>query len=394
MQLGFVHFDQSDQKKYLAVLSRISEGGAIDELGIGRIRDFYSDQMFPGISTLHQHAKYFALMPLLYREAVKSRFDHLGDVRSVIRNLEIALTRRLVDGSPGASGITGSDALKTGSYVKYDPMYIYGTALRSYGIVKTDNLEGAIFYASKKSHERPVKLKESEEEQGDSDDLESYLNFCVCPTDLGYNWLEKCSLELSPSEASFVQKHIVNAPICKGTILHFLLENCKVSDFEDVYSYETFVLRFREILSEEHIALASRAGHFSDLVYGLFLRYNWLFSNEKDDDIKAEFESWYKDAFLPGKMAMANSLVGVRINDNGSLVFCRKAIELMEQKNWSDLDYLIKQRERKIKISNYKIGNSRFTYDRNNPIHYYKLGFRWGTVRTIVSEILGGLEDE
>lgn len=394
MQLGFIHFDQSDQKKYLAVLSRISEGGAIDELGIGRIRDFYSDQMFPGISTLHQHAKYFALMPLLYREAVKSRYDHLGDVRSVIRNLEISLTRRLVEGSPGASGITGSDSLKTGSYVKYDPMYIYGTALRSYGIVKTDNLEGAIFYASRKTRERPVKLKESEEEQGDSDDLESYLSFCVCPTDLGYNWLEECSLELCPSEASFVQKHIVNAPICKGTILHYLLENCKKSDFEDVYSFETFVLRFRGVLSEEHLALASRAGHFSDLVFGLFLRYNWLFSNETDDDIRSEFESWYNDVFLPGKIAMINSLEGVRINDNGSLIFCRKAIELMEQKDWADLDYLIKQRERKIKVSNYKIGNSRFSYDHSNPIHYYKLGFRWSTVRTIVSEVLGGLENE
>lgn len=54
MQIGFVHFDREDQKKYLAAISRITEGGAIDELGVGRLRDFFSDRLFPGVSSLHQ----------------------------------------------------------------------------------------------------------------------------------------------------------------------------------------------------------------------------------------------------------------------------------------------------------------------------------------------------
>ena len=66
MQVGFVHFDHEDQRKYLAVLSKITDGGAIDELGIGHLRDYYSERIFLGISTLHQHAKYFSLMPQFY----------------------------------------------------------------------------------------------------------------------------------------------------------------------------------------------------------------------------------------------------------------------------------------------------------------------------------------
>ena len=393
MQLGFVHFDREDQKKYLAVLSRISEGGAIDELGIGRIRDFYSDRMFPGISTLHQHAKYFAILPLLYIEATNRTYDHLEDVRLHIIYLEKELTRRLVEGSPGAWGITGSDALRSGSYVRYDPMYIYGTALRSYRIVKTDNLEGAIFYASRKSHERPVKLKESELEQGDSDDSESYLGFCAAPTDIGYNWKEACNLNLTPNEASFVRQHILSSPITKGTILNFLLENCKASDFTDTSSFESFIEKFKGVLSDEHLALAQRARHFADLVWGLYLYYNWLFSNKADEKIKTEFDQWYRDYFQKDGEAMADSLRGVSINDNGSIVFCSKAIELMTEEKWDELGFLIKHRERKIKLSNYKIDSTRFTYDRNNPIHHYLLQFRWGTVRVMVGEILGGLEN-
>jgi hypothetical protein len=32
--------------------------GAIDELGLGRIRDAFSNEMFSGLSTLQTHAKY------------------------------------------------------------------------------------------------------------------------------------------------------------------------------------------------------------------------------------------------------------------------------------------------------------------------------------------------
>ena len=68
MKLGYVHFDRSEQKKYMAVINRLSIGGAIDELGVGRIRDYYSDAMFPGISSLHQHAKYFVLLHFFIRK--------------------------------------------------------------------------------------------------------------------------------------------------------------------------------------------------------------------------------------------------------------------------------------------------------------------------------------
>ena len=29
MKLGYIHFDRTEQKKYLAVISRLSQGGAI-----------------------------------------------------------------------------------------------------------------------------------------------------------------------------------------------------------------------------------------------------------------------------------------------------------------------------------------------------------------------------
>lgn len=393
MQLGFVHFDQNDQKKYLAVLSRITEAGAIDELGIGRIRDFYSDLLFPGISTLHQHAKYFAVLPLLYKEAVKYRYVRLGDVRGRIIELEKELTRRLCDGSPGATGITGSEALKSGGYVQYDPMYIYGTALRTYGIVKTENLESAIFYASQKSHERPDKLPESEKEQGDSTDTESYLGFCVCPSDIGYDWKETCSLRLTPNEAAFVRSHILSSPACKESLLHYLLDNGIVLPDGP---FESFILQSEANLPSHLLVDVRLAGFVSDLVEGLFLRYNWLYSDRTDMDMLSRFDRWHVQTFLEEVAPITSSVLRVRISDRGTIQFCLRAIELMEKENWPELDLLICKRERCIKGGRYKIGNTKsgFRYNPAAPVHDYKLQFRWSTVRTIVNEILGGLADE
>lgn len=393
MQLGFVHFDREDQKKYLAVLSRISEAGAIDELGIGRIRDFYSDLLFPGVSTLHQHAKYFAVLPLLYKEAVKYRYVHLGDVRGRIIELEKDLTRRLCDGSPGATGITGSEALKSGGYVQYDPMYIYGTALRTYGIVKTENIESAIFYASQKFHDRPDKLPESEREQGDSTDTESYLGFCVCPSDIGYDWKETCSLKLTHNEAAFVRGHILSSPACKDSLLDYLLDNRIVLPDGP---FESFIQQSKASLPARLLDDIRLAGYVSDLVEGLFLRYNWLYSDRTDMDMLSRFDRWHVQTFLEEVAPITSSVLRVRISDRGTVQFCLRAIELMEKEDWPEFDRLICKRERSIKGGRYKIGNttSGFHYNPSAPVHDYKLQFRWGTVRTIVNEILGGLADE
>jgi len=392
MQVGFVHFDREDQKKYLAVLSKISEGGAIDELGVGRIRDYYSDLMFPGVSSLHQHAKYFALMPLLFKEAVKRRYSRFEDVRPAIREMEIALTKRLMKGSPNASGITGSDAVLNGTYVKYDPMYIYGMALRTWGIIKTDNIEGAIFYASKKYHERPVKLSATDDEQGDSDDIESYLQFISPPVDIGYNWLEECSLAMTHNEASHVIHHILNADEYRETLLHFILEegldlpHIEFVDFIDLYKNK---------LPQKLLAVAERARFFSDLVDGLFYRYNWLFSDHTDEGMRNKFDYWASSVFQEEAHSMLDAISSIHINDNGSIPFCQNAISLISKQDWNALDLLIIKRERAIKQGGrHKIDNkANYQYDPSNPIHNYKVEFRWSTVCTLVNELLGGLRN-
>lgn len=66
MKLGFINFSSEEQLKMHQVIQAIQEHQAIDELGLGRIRDAFSNKLFPGISTLHNRAKYYAILPSLF----------------------------------------------------------------------------------------------------------------------------------------------------------------------------------------------------------------------------------------------------------------------------------------------------------------------------------------
>ena len=66
MKLGFINFSTEEQLKMHQVMQAIQEHQAIDELGLGRIRDAFSNKLFPGISTLHNRAKYYAILPSFF----------------------------------------------------------------------------------------------------------------------------------------------------------------------------------------------------------------------------------------------------------------------------------------------------------------------------------------
>lgn len=99
MKLGYIHSNRDEQVKVLQVLKMTSESVALGELGIGRIRDAFADRMFPGISTLQKHIKYFSLMPQVYSKATEKRYNHLSEVKAEIVRLERIMTKNLYDAS-------------------------------------------------------------------------------------------------------------------------------------------------------------------------------------------------------------------------------------------------------------------------------------------------------
>ena len=63
MELGWIDFSKEERNKVLSVIDLLSEPEAVDELGIGIIRDGFSNIFFPGTSTIQTRAKYFLIVP-------------------------------------------------------------------------------------------------------------------------------------------------------------------------------------------------------------------------------------------------------------------------------------------------------------------------------------------
>lgn len=83
MQLGWIDFSKEDRQKALDVINLLSEQGAVDELGIGIVRDAFANYFFPGTSTIQTRTKYFLIVPYVLREAVDGRYGK--DVNRILR---------------------------------------------------------------------------------------------------------------------------------------------------------------------------------------------------------------------------------------------------------------------------------------------------------------------
>ena len=73
MNIGWIDFSREQRNKVLSVIHLLSEPEAVDELGIGIIRDSFSDIFFPGTSTIQTRAKYFLLTPYLLSELGRTK---------------------------------------------------------------------------------------------------------------------------------------------------------------------------------------------------------------------------------------------------------------------------------------------------------------------------------
>lgn len=106
IQIGWIDYSSEHREKVMAVLDALREPGAVDELGIGRIRDGFADKLFPGTSTIQTRAKYFLIVPYLLMELEKENFKRSDEFLNKLGEEEIALIEQLKKGN--LDGVIGN----------------------------------------------------------------------------------------------------------------------------------------------------------------------------------------------------------------------------------------------------------------------------------------------
>lgn len=426
MQIGFVSFNQEEKNKVYKVLQLLRDQRAIDELGVGRLRDAFANAMFPGMSTLHGHAKYFALLPALYHQAQKKQYKSLQEVKDEIRRMEINITKQLINGTPEELriGITGSDNIDEAlrdlnKYMKYDPTYIYHNALITYGIIKPQgNLYVCIFEQSKRYNdsEARFRLRPTDDDAGDDDCTNGTHNFfetCGEAYDFSKS-SNKQSIELTRKEASFIKSHIETQG---DSLIAYILRNdipieaLDSSAPQDVFThYEMLGELWKEKIPEPIIKPYRFSLKFSRFVYLLRLVYELEYTEKTGD---AEYnekltkllgscldDKKFKEAIMPETVNMILDYFGKEVNEPTLIRFCKTAAEKLSDyfdsrsdETLNALKSLIEEREKKVKGSKRsKLAHSDEYMGQKHGLAA-PLSYRWGIVRVMINEIRKGLKD-
>ena len=405
MEIGYINFSAEERNNIYKVIQSIRDHQAIDELGIGRIRDAFSSKMFPGMSTLQNRAKYFTVLPALFIEAEKKKYKNVEEVRQTVLDLEIKLTRQLMIGSPNADGITGSSVIKQAErsrsrYVKYDPSYIYWGGLVTYGMAATDgNLYRLIYERSLKRRNRPVRLHSNDDdrEQGDDDETSGDTPiFNAGGLHYVFDGKTPIPLDLTSEEAGFIKGQILTSGQSKDSLLAYLLktEEPVVKGWLDNASlWRNLPSEFRRTYTLSAI--------FSRFIYLLRIFYNYIYdkktgnvdgANENMDRYKDYLKDNYESCTV-GSISTVITSVSDTVTDTAIKSFCLDAASCVEQKDLTGLENCIVRREKetkgptRAKLTNWKKFVGQAHGDPRLP------NYRWSLVYSMIQEIRKGLEN-
>ena len=392
MEIGFIDYSHEERNKILSTLKMLGDQSALDELGIGVVRDAYSDILFPGVSTLQTRAKYFVLIPYLFQsakaQAEKGKIHSGKELLQWINEGEDRLAACLTNNcAPGEIGIIGSDAYRNKRTVKVKPSAIYWAGLRAYGIFRGGNLFlpaacKLVYAEARRKAEAEIKKDGESFDDPTAMDQGSALFLPIIPD---YDYEKNATMDLTEKEARFLSECIQRSPFSSDSILTFYIKYGMVSkDFKSVP-----VELLPEGLRRDYLL----ARDFSRFIYGAHIRYNVIYSDYTDQDMTDRFNAW-RDEFLSEPLDLEPVLT--RVSCPPVLAgFCRSFLDAVRNYDTTTIDNLIVRREIQVKGARSKLRKPKeYRYDPSRPIHLYELDFRFGRASVIIRDILKGLEGE
>lgn len=129
--LAWLDYSEEHRQRMREVIDLFRERDTLDELGIGSVRDAFSDLLFPGLSTIQTRARYFFLIPWVYLRLEAERTPS-GKAAERARYLQTQLIYALEHGGATAGdGIFGWDSRE--ALVRL-PSAVYWNGLERFGI--------------------------------------------------------------------------------------------------------------------------------------------------------------------------------------------------------------------------------------------------------------------
>ncbi|TWT62860.1 DUF6361 family protein [Rubinisphaera italica] len=412
--LGWIDFSSEHRAKVRTVIDLLGERGVIDELGIGVIRDSFSDSLFPGISTIQTRAKYYLTVPRILRD-----YEHL-DLRSrrkqslsdYLRKSEnecmLSLARNHKEDPQ--TGIIGIEFFDKPGEVQRKPSSVYWNGIRLFGLVNT-KLSLQEFTRKFANPEQPLHdlIKGDDEKKGDDHDAyNSSGSIIELPSWQNSDWINDLNLNLSFDESQFLATKIA-ATVPNSLLGQVLMDSevrmmfCELADnisVSNLFDDTNFVSRFDENLQ----SVMFGASAFWHLLKGAHIRYNILIQRKqsittKKEEFEQEWSEWLSsidtfpwDRWNTDFIWQLASRHGRQIREY-TKQFVTDWIAAIEQCATNEFyDELVIRQERLNKKPLARLQDGA-DYRQTNWVGIRDLDFRFTQARTIVRDIHRGLNE-
>lgn len=382
IKVGWIDFSSRDREKAMAVIDLMKDNGAVDELGIGVVRDRLADLLFPGTSTIQTRAKYFFIVPWCMIEAEKN-FKNKVDYLKRLNNIETDVIKALIKNEPSnTTGIIGKDSIGT---LKRKPSEIYWNGLRTYNIMP--------FNISRNQYISSIKTNKNQDvEEGDDKDSACLDNNEIRwnITKVEKNWKENLTLSLTKEESEFLKEKI--ARYHRNSLYSYIINNQDISlEDEDIYD-----LTFKNTLPEVVRTDLDLALNFGKVIHGAHIRYNIILRQKNSVEIEDYEDYWNQwcnemsqfnwDKFNIDRIyEFAQTTKGTKEFIEGWF----KATREIHNINLDELDKMIEAREYVLKGQRAKLKNYG-NVDLSKWVGLGMLEYRWRNVKILVKDIKDG----
>ncbi len=395
MPLGWIDFSKSERNKVMNVihLLNIDNQGAVDELGIGAVRDAFADYFFPGTSTVQTRAKYFLIVPYVLMEAGTGAYG--ADTNVILRRISDEerkcrdiLIRKSTD------GVIGS--LVPDSWVIRAPSNIYWNGIRKLGIFKADlsvreyvrqSLLQRAMKQAKSYGNRNDEAEENEKDDTDAGDISTF-QFWNLGDNYHRNWRDGLSIELLPEEAAFLKTQIITTQ--RGTLFAYILRN--QIDMDRYDSFGALSEELHDSVGPELSSMMNLANQFNDLVMLLTTRYNIIASAGKNERACERWSYLSQDLKRRCEVDLQAIFRSLSIRRPKLKTFLLAAQDGLRRNDMTAVDRLIIEQEVRLKDKNRAKTLRADEYAGQNWIGLYLLDYRFTPAQRIVRDIMHAME--
>lgn len=389
MQLGWVDFSKDERNKVLSVIHLLDEPGAVDELGLGAIRDAFADYFFPGTSTVQTRAKYFLIVPYILKEACSGKYG--SDVNNILRRIDDEERKcRDILIKTSSDGVIGS--LVPRSWVQRTPASIYWTGLKKLGILTEDIsmrelLQQSLIQKSlKKAKEYGNREKDAEENEKDDFDAGDITSFHFLNVGDTYrnDWRDGMTIELEPKEAAFLRSQIIRSQ--RDTLFAFILKNnIPIDQYDSIAALSADIIDSVEPDLAEMMMLAN---DFNNLVSIITTRFNLIVSQGKNKDAVANWEEMSGDLRRRATVDLKRIYTKLDIRNMKLRLFLSKVQEAIMADDINQVDQLIVQQEVRLKGPSRAKTKHAGEYPENVWIGINILDYRYTPARRIIRDVM------